>query len=211
MTDRYDASGLLEGQYEPGSSNTVLANKLGITDSAEMDQLELELLAELTQVLFDEVEEGQVLSVADLCEWHRRWLGNVYGWAGQYRSVNIGKGNFQFAIASLIPQLMVVFEKSFLFPKACHKGMTDDELIDSLAVVHAEFILVHPFREGNGRLSRLLAVVMALQAGRPVLDFSWLDAHKQDYFLAVQASLDNIEPMKAVFRQVVRDTEKSFG
>jgi cell filamentation protein len=211
MTDRYDASGLLEGQYEPGSSNTVLANKLGITDSAEMDQLELELLAELTQVLFDEVEEGQVLSVADLCEWHRRWLGNVYGWAGQYRSVNIGKGNFQFAIASLIPQLMVVFEKSFLFPKACHKGMTDDELIDSLAVVHAEFILVHPFREGNGRLSRLLAVVMAVQAGRSVLDFSWLDAHKQDYFLAVQASLDNIEPMKAVFRQVVRDTEKSFG
>ena len=211
MTDRYDASGLLEGQYEPGSSNTVLANKLGITDSAEMDQLELELLAELTQVLFDEVEEGQVLSVADLCEWHRRWLGNVYGWAGQYRSVNIGKGNFQFAIASLIPQLIVVFEKSFLFPKACHKGMTDDELIDSLAVVHAEFILVHPFREGNGRLSRLLAVVMAVQAGRSVLDFSWLDAHKQDYFLAVQASLDNIEPMKAVFRQVVRDTEKSFG
>ncbi|PCI68488.1 MAG: cell filamentation protein Fic [Piscirickettsiaceae bacterium] len=211
MTNRYDASGLMEGQYEPGSSNTVLANKLGIADSAEMDQLELELLAELTQVLFDEIEEGQALSITDLCEWHRRWLGNVYDWAGQYRSVNIAKGNFQFATALLVPKLMDTFEKNFLHAKACNKNMTDDALIDSLAVIHTEFILIHPFREGNGRLSRLLAVVMALQAGRSVLDFSWLDDHKEEYFLAVQASLDNVEPMKAVFRQVLRDTETSSG
>jgi len=211
MPDRYDTSGNPEAQFQPGSNDSVLHNKLGITDLAEMNQLELELLAELTEVLFTELEESQVLFVADLCEWHRRWLGNVYSWAGQYRSVNMGKGDFQFATASLIPQLMDTFEKKFLVPMACHKGMIDENLIDSLAAVHSEFILVHPFREGNGRLSRLLAVVMALQAGRSVLDFSWLDEHKEEYFLAVQASLDNMEPMKAVFRQVLRDTGKTLG
>jgi len=211
MTNRYDTSTSSEGQYQSGSNELVLLNKLGITDLTEINQLELELLDQLTEVLLTELVEGQILSAADLCEWHRRWLGNIYDWAGNYRSVNMGKGDFQFATASLIPNLMKSFEQKFLVPMACYVGMSDDDLIESLATVHIEFILVHPFREGNGRLSRLLAVVMALQAGRSVLDFSWLDQHKDEYFLAVQAGLDNAEPMKEVFRQVLRDTEKVSG
>lgn len=211
MTNRYDTSTSSEGQYQPGSNDLVLLNKLDITDLAEINQLELELLDQLTEVLLTELVGDQVLSSADLCEWHRRWLGNVYDWAGNYRSVNMGKGDFQFATASLIPDLMKAFERKFLVVLACYEGMSDDDLIESLATIHIEFILIHPFREGNGRLSRLLAVVMALQAGRPVLDFSWLDQHKDKYFLAVQAGLDNVEPMKAVFRQVLRDTERVSG
>ena len=211
MTNRYDTSTSSEGQYQPGSNGLVLLNKLGITDLEEMNQLELELLDQLAGVLLTELAEGQILSAADLCEWHRRWLGNVYDWAGNYRSVNMGKGDFQFATASLVPALMKTFERDFLVPKVCYVGISDDDLVESLAAVHIEFILVHPFREGNGRLSRLLAVVMALQAGRSVLDFSWLDQHKDQYFLAVQAGLNNVEPMKAVFKQVLRDTEKTSG
>ena len=211
MTDRYSTLTNLEGQYQPGSNNLVLLNKLGVTDLAEINQLELELLADLTEVLLTELEEGQILSSVDLCEWHRRWLGNVYEWAGNYRSVNMSKGDFQFATASLIPGLMKTFEQDFLVPMACNKRMSNEHLVASLAVIHIEFILLHPFREGNGRLSRLLAMIMALQAGRPILDFSWLDKHKKEYFLAIQAGLDNAEPMKAVFRQVLRDTEKTFG
>ena len=211
MTDRYSTLTNLEGQYQPGSNNLVLLNKLGITDLAEINQLELELLADLTEVLLTELEEGQILSSVDLCEWHRRWLGNVYEWAGNYRSVNMSKGDFQFATASLIPNLMNTFEQNVLVPMACNKSMSDEHVVESLAAIHIEFILLHPFREGNGRLSRLLAMIMALQAGRPILDFSWLDKHKKEYFLAIQAGLDNAEPMKAVFRQVLRDTEKTFG
>ncbi len=87
--------------------------------------------------------------------------------------------------------------------------MTDVELVNALAIVHIEFILTHPFREGNGRLSRLLAMIMALQAGRPILDFSWMDTNKDQYFSAVQAGLDNPEPMKDVFRQVLLETMKT--
>ena len=120
----------------------------------------------------------------------------------------MGKGDFQFATAGLIPDLMQTFESRFLVPMACQEGMDDDALIESLAVIHVELVLIHPFREGNGRLARLLAVIMALQAGRPILDFSWLDQHKPVYFAAVQAGLDDTEPMKALFKQVLLDTEK---
>jgi len=208
MNDKYDTSQHSEGQFQPGSNDEVLLNKLGITDSEEMNEIELALLDDLTRILLDEIEVDQCISAADLSEWHRRWLGNVYSWAGQYRSVNMGKGEFQFAAAYLIPNLMQDFETRFLVPLACHVGMKDSELIESLAIIHIEFILIHPFREGNGRLSRLLAMIMALQAGRPVLDFSWLDDNKAEYFAAIQAGLDNAEPMKTVFKQVLLDAER---
>lgn len=209
MSDRYDTSGNPQTQYQPGSNERVLLNKPGITDPADMDQLELELLDQLTESLIQEISEDRVLSVGDLCEWHRRWLGNVYGWAGQFRSVNMAKGDFQFAAAHLIPKLIQDFETGFLVPYACHAGMDDSALIESLAAIHIEYILIHPFREGNGRLSRLLAMIMALQAGRPILDFSWVDTHKAEYFSAVQAGLEDGEPMKAVFRQVLLDSGKA--
>ncbi|VAX10142.1 FIG00696983: hypothetical protein [hydrothermal vent metagenome] len=52
---------------------------------------------------------------------------------------------------------------------------------------------------------------MVIQAGRPVLDFSWLDSNRAEYFSAVQAGLDNSEPMKVVFRQVLLDSERSVS
>lgn len=85
--------------------------------------------------------------------------------------------------------------------------MDEEVLIDALAKVHIEFILVHPFREGNGRLSRLLVNIMALQAGQPKLDFSVMDEKKAEYFSTIQAGVDNYEPMKAIFRQVLHETQ----
>ena len=84
-------------------------------------------------------------------------------------------------------------------------GMSDDRLIEAIAVVHIELILIHPFREGNGRLSRLLANVMALQAGWPQFDYTAWDENKTDYFKAIQAGLSDYEPMKEMVRQVLRE------
>ena len=144
-----------------------------------------------------------------MCEWHRHWLGNLYVWAGQYRSVNMGKGYFQFAAAHLIPKLMQTLENRFLSIYTPCNWMDDAQLVDALANVHIELILIHPFREGNGRLSRLLANVMALQAGQQMLDFSYLENNKSEYFAAIQAGLDNAEPMKLIFRQVLQETRKN--
>ena len=176
-----------------------------------MDDVELNLLKQLNLSVLDAVSEDQIITSDDLCEWHRRWLGNVYEWAGQYRTVNMGKGDFQFAAAHLIPKLMQAFNSKFLANYTPCMGMDEEKLIEALAIVHIEYILVHPFREGNGRLSRLLAVVMALQAGQPLLDFSYIDNNKDKYILAIQAGLDNDQPMKDIFRQVLYDSQQNMN
>jgi len=77
-----------------------------------------------------------------------------------------------------------------------------------LAEVHVELILIHPFREGNGRIARLLSMLMGLQAGLPPLDFTEIQRIKRDeYFAAVQTGMDrNYQPMEAIFRRVVEST-----
>ena len=87
--------------------------------------------------------------------------------------------------------------------------MDEDALIEALANVHIEYILIHPFREGNGRLGRLLAILMALQAGKPPLDFTYLTKNKEQYIAAIHAGLDDVEPMKEVFRQVLHASQQN--
>jgi cell filamentation protein len=65
---------------------------------------------------------------------------------------------------------------------------SQEEVVTALAVIHAELVRIHPFREGNGRTARLLAILMALQAGLPILDFSTIRGKKrEEYFAAVRA------------------------
>src|SRR4030065_919585 len=105
----------------------------------------------------------------DIRSLHRMWLGLIYPWAGEYRSVNIDKGGFQFAGAHLIPGLMTKLEQGVL---ARFTPRQEPEVAEALAAVHAELILLHPFRDGNGRLARLLALLLGLQAGLAPLGFS---------------------------------------
>ncbi len=209
MTDRYDTTGNPEAQFEPGSDDRVLANKLGITDPAEMDDIELDLLNQLYNVVINSILVDQSITVADIREWHRRWLGNVYVWAGQDRTVNMGKEDFQFAASRQIPRLLDQLDTDILAAQTPCMGMAEDRLVEAITMVHVELILIHPFREGNGRLSRVLVNVMALQAGWPELDFTAWDEHKADYFAAIQAGLDDYEPMKRLVRQVLRESTQN--
>jgi cell filamentation protein len=79
--------------------------------------------------------------------------------------------------------------------------------------VHTELILIHPFRDGNGRCARLLAMLMGLQAGLPALDFGGIrGAKKREYFAAVQAGLSrDYDPMTKVFSEVIARTLKSVA
>jgi len=168
----------------------VLANKLGITDVADINEAELVLLAKLYEdVLLTQVPINGI-KVNDIKTWHRRWLGNVYEWAGDERSVNMSKGEFHFAAANQIPQLLNKFESDYLNRYTPCKDFTKEQLIEAIAVVHIEFILIHPFRDGNGRLSRLLSDVMAIQAGFQPLDYTSWDQNKDEYFSAIQQGMD---------------------
>lgn len=191
MTNRYSTSHLPEAQNEPGSDGTVLRNKCGIIDPAEMGVKETNALWRAQKKLLVEVSSDQSFTVQDICSMHRLWLKSIYPWAGQLRTVNISKGGFDFAQARFIPTLMDEFERKQLRTYTPCRFESRDEIARALAEVHVELMLIHPFREGNGRLGRILATLMALQAGLPVLDFSELDgARREEYFAAVRAGLD---------------------
>lgn len=186
MPSRYQTTSA-EGEFEPNSNEEVLRNLVGITSSADMDELELQLLSQLYDEVLAQNLPFRSLTVADLKHWHRLWLGNVYAWAGQERSVNLGKNGFQFATAGLLPGLLSAFERKCLTTWTPCSDLPPDELVHAIAVTHVELIVIHPFREGNGRLSRLLADVMAVQAGHEPLDYSSWEQDKPAYIGAIHA------------------------
>lgn len=205
---RYSTSNLVEDQFEPGSNGLVLKNRIGIKTVEEMDKVEAEALELTVDQLVRTYDEDHRFTASDICKIHKLWLGNIYEWAGKYRSVNISKGNFPFAAAMQIPALMDALEKDLLCRYTPCKGMERNALVKALAVVHTELVLIHPFREGNGRVARTISSFMALQAGLPLLDFSAIEGgKKEEYFAAVRAGLDrDYRPMGEIFEDIIRKT-----
>lgn len=204
MTTRYQATGV-EVEFEPGSRNRVLRNLLGISRVRDMNLAESQALEIAQDMALDKFDADRRFTAQDICDLHALWLGPIYSWAGEYRSVDIGKGGFQFAHARLVPNLMAELERDTL-KKHTPCGPADDAtLAHALAEVHAELILVHPFREGNGRLARLLTLLMALQAGLPPLDFSpMLGRGKRIYIGGIHAAMGrDYSPLAAVFRKII--------
>jgi cell filamentation protein len=205
---RYDVSGLVEAQHQPGSRGRVLRNLLGIISKRKMDEIEASEQKRALEEMLSLYTLDHRFKTADICRMHRIWLGGIYEWAGQYRQVNLSKGAFPFAAAAQISNLMVNLEAGPLHQFTPCLATTMPEVAHAIAVVHTEFILIHPFREGNGRVGRMLAIVMAAQAGYPTLDFGHLKGvKKQEYFRAVRAGMDyNFEPMEKIFSAVIERT-----
>jgi cell filamentation protein len=210
MVARYEASGP-EAEFEPGSRGRVLRNRLGITSVRAIQNKESEALLATTHQLVDDVTVDRCFTAADIRGMHRRWLGEIYEWAGEYRSLNISKGEFMFAAAAQVPRLMQQFEQGPLRLYTPCRMNSADEMSAALAIVHAELVLIHPFREGNGRCARLLATLMALQAGLPPLNFGGIrGSNRSRYIAAVHSAMDrNYAPMIAVFQRVIARTRRS--
>ncbi len=202
---RYDVSGLAEAQFEPGSDERVLRNRLGIKSPMEIDVAEARALETAMVGFVGEFDEKHRFIAADIREIHRRWLGGIYEWAGEYRQVNVSKGEFPFAAAARVPDLMAEFETDVLSRLTPCNFNDRAAIARALAETHVELVLSHPFREGNGRAARVILILMALQAGLPLLDFSFVaEEKKPDYFAAVQAGLDkNYAPMERLFAEII--------
>lgn len=178
-----------------------------------MDQAESEALISAQRQLLERYSASHRFVADDIRTMHRLWLGGIYAWAGEYRNVNLAKGSFMFAAARQVPRLMQEFEQGELAQQTPCYGMTLRRLAVALARSHAELVLIHPFRDGNGRCARLLAYLMAVQAGLPSLDFSSLAGRgKRAYIAAIQASLDrNYMPLEASFAGIIERTLISYG
>lgn len=118
--------------YEPSSNNEVLKNSLGITLRENMEHLEEQELERTEIELLNFFDKDHRFTTKDICNIHELWLGDVYPFAGKYRTVTMMKDGFPFARADFLPSLMKAFELEYLAKYTpCHY-IDSDELSHAL-------------------------------------------------------------------------------
>lgn len=153
-----------------------LENKLGITNSAELAREEERISKKKAVELFesgalDKLVPGRFASLQAI---HKALFENIYDFAGELRTVNLAKGNFRFAPLMYLEAALANIDK---MPQS-----TYDEIIEK----YVEMNIAHPFREGNGRSTRLWLDQMLKAGIGQVVDWSKVD--KEDYLLAMERS-----------------------
>lgn len=168
--------------------------------------MEAALLAVAQGRSYLQIETETRMTVDLVRELHRSWLGTLYDIAGKIRTIDLAKDNVRFAPAAYLEGSLRELDQVLAAHTPC-EGMSLDRLVTAIARVHAELVLVHPFREGNGRLSRWVADLMALQAGYPPLEwgFDWdLVRRRELYFAALRRGFAmDFNPLEALVKQAL--------
>ncbi|MFA7173946.1 MAG: Fic family protein [Kiritimatiellia bacterium] len=205
---RYTSATGAEAEFEPGSNKQVLRNRLGIVNKREIDQLEFEHLVCVQKKYYEEIEDSTCFNADLICKMQKDWLGDIYDWAGSYRTVELAKNGFRWPPAYLVEKNMADFEASILSHLTPCRPDSIENISLALAKVHAELLLIHPFRDGNGRLARWLADLMALQAGFPLPEYELTGSgsieRKKMYIASVQNGYaQNYKPLASFFAEAL--------
>ncbi len=170
-----------------------LDNKLNIIDSAELARAEEKMSKTKALELFEKglLDSFEVGTFEGLAQIHRFLFGDIYDFAGKMRTVNLAKGNFRFAPVMYLEAALKNIEK---MPQS-----TFDEIIEK----YVEMNVAHPFREGNGRSTRIwLDMILKKELGK-VVDWSKVD--KEDYLLAMERSPIKDLEIKHLLKQALTD------
>lgn len=170
-----------------------LENKLGITDSAELAREEEKISKKKALWLFESgtLDSLKAGTFAALQEIHKCLFEELYDFAGKIRTVNLAKGNFRFAPVMYLEAALGNIEK---MPQS-----TYDEIIEK----YVEMNVAHPFREGNGRSTRIwLDHILKMEIGK-VVDWSKVD--KEDYLLAMERSPIKDVEIKVLLKEALTD------
>lgn len=171
----------------------MLENKLGFTDSTELARMEEKIskqkaLEMFESGFFETLEPGTYKSLALI---HQYLFDEIYDFAGKLRKVNISKGNFRFAPLMYLETALQSIDK---MPQS-----TFDEIVEK----YVEMNIAHPFREGNGRSTRIWLDLILKKELNKVVDWSLVD--KEDYLLAMERSpIKDIE-IKYILKQALTD------
>ena len=174
-----------------------LENKLGITSSAELACEEERISKRKAVELFesgtlDKLEPGKFASLQAI---HKALFEDIYDFAGQLRTVNLAKGNFRFAPLIYLEAALANIDK---MPQS-----TYDEIIEK----YVEMNVAHPFREGNGRSTRIWLDLMLKSGIGQVVDWSKVD--KEDYLLAMERSPIKDVEIKVLLKDALTDDVNS--
>lgn len=171
----------------------VLKNKLNITNQVELNKEEERISKEKAIKFFDEdvINTINAGTVAGLQLIHKFLFEDIYDFAGQIRDVNISKGDFRFAPVMYLEQSLRNIEK---MPQS-----TFDEIVEK----YVEMNIAHPFREGNGRATRIWLDIIFKKELKMVVDWNKID--KEDYFSAmVRSPIKDIE-IKHLLKNALTD------
>lgn len=138
--------------------------------------------------LIDNIEVGTIKGLQQI---HAYLFGGLYDFAGQIRSVNLAKGGFQFAMAQYLPQTLSSIEK---MPE-----VTFDQIVDK----YVEMNIAHPFREGNGRSTRIWLDLILKKRLKKCIDWSLIN--KKDYLNAMQHSVVDASNIKTLLQSGLTD------
>ena len=174
-----------------------LENKLGITNSAELAREEERISKKKAVELFesgslDKLAPGRFASLQAI---HKALFEDIYDFAGELRTVNLAKGNFRFAPLMYLEAALANIDK---MPQS-----TYDEIIEK----YVEMNIAHPFREGNGRSTRLWLDQMLKAGIGQVVDWSKVD--KEDYLLAMERSPIKDVEIKVLLKAALTDDVNS--
>ncbi len=170
-----------------------LTNKLGITSAADLAREEERISKKKALTLFetgmlDKLEAGKFSTLQSI---HKYLFEEIYDFAGELRTVNISKGNFRFAPLMYLEASLQNIDK---MPQT-----TFDEIVEK----YVEMNIAHPFREGNGRSTRIwLDLIFKVELGK-VVDWSKVD--KEDYLLAMERSPIRDIEIKHVLKEALTD------
>lgn len=171
----------------------ILKNKLGINDPIELAREEERITKIKAIKLFEEgiLNSFEVGTYAGLAQIHKYLFEDIYEFAGEIRTENISKSNFRFASAMYLEEALKQIDK---MPQS-----NFDEIIEK----YIEMNIAHPFREGNGRSTRIWLDMILKKGIGKVVDWSKVD--KEDYLLAMERSpIKNIE-IKFLLKEALTD------
>ena len=154
----------------------MLENKLGITSSVELANEEEKITKLKALELFDtnKIDEFEVGTFKGLSDIHKYLFGEIYSFASNVRKENIAKGNFRFASSMYLED---VLNKIDNMPQ---------KNFDDIIKKYVEMNIAHPFREGNGRSTRIWLDLILKKELNKVID--WSKINKEDYLLAMERS-----------------------
>ena len=169
----------------------VLENKLNITNQAELPKVEEKISKQKAKQLFDteainQVEIGTFVGLEYI---HRYLFEDIYDFAGKVREVNIAKGNFRFVSTIYLKQALERIDK---MPQT-----TFDEIIEK----YVEMNIAHPFREGNGRSTRIWLDLMLKANIKQIIDWNQVD--KDEYLSAMERSVVKDIEIKYLLKQAL--------
>ncbi len=188
-----------------GVSKGILKNKLGFKNKKDLGAAETALLSDTHTHFFELLKKDKVkFDLSLLFSIHKHFFDPLYDWAGKVRTVNISKDNMFFAPVKYIDHALEDFNKllKITLPK---QSNNKDEVSQKLAIIHNEFNIIHPFREGNGRTIRLFLDLIAVNLGYTPI--GWSKKPKSDYITAcIDGAKGEHEPMAKIIKKGLKSS-----